>query len=71
MISGRKWTVVNGVLTGGIVSVDFGNISLYVALKNVVYSNDVKPDELKNLDRFVDDILGQGMWDGSMDRFEE
>ena len=65
----RWYEVVNGVPTGGINSVDCGNISLYFVLKNLVYNPAVKPEELKNLDRFVDDISGQGMWRGSEDEF--
>ena len=65
------YEVVNGVPTGGINSVDCGNIALYFVLKNLVYDPAVRPDELKNLDRFVDDISGQGMWRGSMSEFED
>ena len=64
------YEVVNGVPTGGINSVDCGNIALFFALKNLVYNPVVRPEELRNLDRFVDDISGQGMWRGSMIDFE-
>ena len=47
-----------------------GNIALFFALKNLVYNPVVRPEELRNLDRFVDDISGQGMWRGSMIDFE-
>ena len=70
--NGNQWyEVVNGVPTGGINSVDCGNIALYFVLKHLVYSEEVKPVELQNLDRFVDDISGQGMWQGSIERFTE
>jgi len=65
------YEVVNGVPTGGINSVDCGNIALFFVLKSLVYNPVVRPEELKNLDRFVDDISGQGMWRGSMIDFEE
>ena len=50
---------------------DCGNIALFFVLKSLVYDPVVRPEELKNLDRFVDDISGQGMWRGSMIGFEE
>ena len=50
---------------------DCGNIALFFVLKSLVYNPVVRPEELKNLDRFVDDISGQGMWRGSMIDFEE
>ena len=56
--NGNQWyEVVNEVPTGGIDSVGCGNISLLYVLKTLVYSK--KPTELKNLDRFVDDISAQ------------
>lgn len=61
------YEVVNGVPTGGINSVDCGNIALFFVLKKLVYEN--KPRELRNLDRFVDDISGQGK--GSIRKFTE
>lgn len=61
------YEVVNGVPTGGINSVDCGNMALFFVLKNLVYNN--RPEELKNIDRFVDDISGQGK--GSITKFTE
>ena len=55
---GQWYEVVNGVPTGGINSVDCGNIALFYVLKNLIYTK--KPEGLRNLDRFVDDISGQG-----------
>lgn len=57
------YAVVNGVPTGGIDSVDCGNIALFYALKKLVYAPEKRPKELRNLDRFVDDISGQGKGD--------
>ena len=66
--NGDPWyEVVNGVPTGGIDSVDCGNISLSYVLKTLVYNK--KPTELKNLDRFVDDISAQGK--GCPNKFNE
>ena len=53
------YEVVNGVPTGGISSVDCGNISLYYVLKTLVYNPDRRPQFLKNHDRFVDDMSSQ------------
>ena len=61
------YEVVNGVPTGGIDSVDCGNITLFYVLKNLIYEK--RPSELVNLDRFVDDISGQGR--GCADKFRE
>ena len=55
---GQWYEVVNGVPTGGINSVDCGNIALFYVLKNLIYTK--KPEGLRNLDHFVDDISGQG-----------
>ena len=55
---GQWYEVVNGVPTGGINSVDCGNIALFYVLKNLIYTK--KPEGLHNLDRFVDDISGRG-----------
>ena len=66
--NGDQWyEVVNGVPTGGINSVDCGNIYLFYVLKTLVYNK--KPTELKNLDRFVDDISAQGK--GCPNKFKE
>ena len=66
--NGDQWyEVVNGVPTGGINSVDCGNISLFYVLKILVYNK--KPTELNNLDRFVDDISAQGK--GCPNKFKE
>ena len=59
----------NGVPTGGIPSVDIGNISVYYVLKNLVYSESVHPRELISLTRFVDD--GSGIWDGDEQSLRE
>ena len=58
---------INGIPTGGIPSVDAGNISVYYVLKRLVYLNDVKPEELLMFLRFVDD--GSGIWNGTRDVF--
>ena len=56
-----KWfSVENGIPTGGINSVDCANITLFYVLKKLVYNTDVRPKELLNIERFVDDISGQG-----------
>ena len=55
---GQWYEVVNGVPTGGINSVDCGNIALFYVLKNLIYTK--KPEGLRNLEQFVDDISGQG-----------
>lgn len=60
--------VVNGIPTGGINSVDCGNIALTFVLKNLMYAAEKRPSELRNVDRFVDDISGQG--EGSCEMFE-
>ena len=60
---------MKGEATGGINSLDSGNISLYFVLKNLVYNPAVKHKGLKNLDRFVDDISRQGMWRGAEEQF--
>ena len=41
----------------------------YFILKNLVCNPAVKPEELKNLDHFIDDNSGQGMWRGAGDQF--
>ena len=53
------YEVENGVPTGGITSVDCGNITLFYVLKTLVYAPDKKPQFLRNQDRFVDDISSQ------------
>jgi hypothetical protein len=58
---------VNGIPTGGIPSVDAGNISVYYVLKKLVYLVNVKPKELLFFLRFVDD--GTGLWGGDHDSF--
>ena len=61
-----KWyTSKTGVPTGGIPSVDAGNISVYFVLKNVIY--EAKPERLLSFVRFVDD--GSGTWNGSLEDF--
>ena len=57
------YAVVNGVPTGGINSVDCGNIALFYVLKKLVYAPDKRPRNLMNMDRFVDDISGQAKGD--------
>ena len=58
---------VNGIPTGGIPSVDAGNISVLYVLKKLIYLDDVKPEELLLFLRFVDD--GSGLWNGVADSF--
>ena len=61
-----KWYISKtGVPTGGIPSVDLGNISVYFVFKNAIYN--AKPEHLVSFIRFVDD--GSGIWKGSMDVF--
>ena len=65
---GDNWYAgVNGIPTGGIPSVDAGNISVYYVLKKLVYSADVKPEQLLLFLRFVDD--GSGIWNGTEQSF--
>ena len=62
-----NWYVsVNGVPTGGITSVDLGNIAVFFVLRNLVYSKNLVP--LKSFMRFVDD--GLGLWKGDIDTFK-
>ena len=64
----EDWFVaINGIPTGGIPSVDAGNISVFYVLKALVYEPAVKRPELDLLIRFVDD--GTGIWNGSKDDF--
>ena len=59
------YTAKTGVPTGGIPSVDAGNISVYFVLKKAIYNS--RPDELLSFMRFVDD--GSGVWNGTMDSY--
>ena len=67
------WFVaVNGVPTGGIPSVDLGNISVFFVLKQVIYSGPGRPLQFKSENiiffiRFVDD--GDGLWAGDKESF--
>ena len=66
---GNWYASVDGVPTGGIPSVDCGNIAVYYVLKNLIYKPEVRPIELTSFMRFVDD--GTGFWQGSLDQFTE
>ena len=61
----QYYSAKTGVPTGGIPSVDAGNISVYFVLKHAIYNN--RPDQLLSFMRFVDD--GSGVWNGCMDNF--
>ena len=58
---------VNGVPTGGIPSVDLGNITVFYVLKKLIHSHPEKPLELRCFYRFVDD--GLGIWLGTSETF--
>ena len=63
------YRVKEGVPTGGIPSVDLGNIAVFYVLKRLVFSEDKRPDELRHFVRFVDD--GSGIWCNSKESFNE
>ena len=51
------------------MSVDAGNIAVFFVLKNLIYNDDVRPDDLLELIRFVDD--GTGIWKGDRQGLED
>ena len=59
----------NGVPTGGIPSVDLGNISVFYVLKKLVFNDEMRPKEFLHFVRFLDDM--SGVWEGTMESFEE
>ena len=67
---GEDWyEAVDGVPTGGVNSVDAGNIAVFFVLKDLIYNSNVRPDDLPELFRFVDD--GTGLWLGLLDSLEK
>ena len=65
---GEWYAGTSGIPTGGITSVDAGNIAVFYVLKKLLYSNDIIAIILLLL-RFVDDMTG--IWTGSMEDFLE
>ena len=66
---GNNWyRSLNGIPTGNSLSVMLANITVYYVLRKVIYSPEVKPPELIDLRRFIDDI--GGMWSGSVRTFK-
>ena len=64
-----KWyKPVNGVPTGGSISVPLANIAVYYALYNNVYSNDNLMTKIHSMKRFIDD--GVGLFNGSIRQFD-
>ena len=59
----------NGVPTGGIPSVDLGNISVFYVLKQLVFNDVMQPKEIPHFIRFVDDM--SGVWKGTKESFHE
>ena len=66
---GNNWyRSLNGIPTGNSLSVMLANITVYYVLRKVIYALDVKPPDLIDLRRFIDDI--GGMWNGSVRTFK-
>ena len=66
---GNNWyRSLNGIPTGNSLSVMLANITVYYVLRKVIYAPDVKPPDLIDLRRFIDDI--GGMWNGSVRTFK-
>ena len=59
----------NGIPTGGIPSVDLGNITVFYVMRHLVYNPEVRPVEMCSFMRFVDD--GTGIWQGAITHFHE
>ena len=59
----------NEIPTGGVPSVDLGNIAVFYVLRNLVYDPERRPVEIVSFMRFVDD--GTGIWQGSITHFHE
>ena len=64
-----KWyKPINGVATGGSLSVQLANITVYYVLNKVLYSNEKMMQHIQSLIRFIDD--GAGLFDGSIRQFD-
>ena len=63
------YRVENGVPTGGIPSVDLGNISVFYVLKQLVFNDVMRPKEILHFIRFVHDM--SGVWKGTKESFQE
>ena len=63
------YRVEDGVPTGGIPSVDLGNISVFYVLKQLVFNDVMRPKEIPHFIRFVDDM--SGVWKVTKESFQE
>ena len=59
----------DGVPTGGIPSVDLGNISVFYVLNRLVFNDIMQPKEILHFIRFVHDM--SGVWKGTKESFQE
>ena len=62
------YTSAQGIPTGGVPCVELGNITVYYVLHHLAYNDNVRPPELLNLLRYVDD--GLGFWTGDEESFK-
>ena len=60
---------VKGIPTGGFLSVVLANITVYYALKAIIYDTPDTPKELIDLRRFIDDL--GGLWKGTVEEFSD
>ena len=59
---------LQGLPTGGAPCVELGNITVYYVLHRLAYNDNVRPPELVDLIRYVDD--GLGFWSGDEETFK-
>ena len=56
--NGHWYRLHRGIATGGVLSVDLGNITLAYVFKTLIYDSGERPAFLAGMMRFVDDITG-------------
>ena len=65
---GKFWyRHLQGIATGGSLSVSLANIAVFYVLRCVIYGSDTVPEQLVSLKRFVDDL--SGLWAGTRRSF--
>ena len=63
-----KWyKSISGISTGGSLSVQLANITVFYALYQCVYSNDILSKDIVSIKRFIDD--GVGIFKGTLRQF--
>ena len=66
-LKGLVYTSISGIPTGGKISVEMANITMFYVLKKLIYQNSSmhNNDKIVKLNRFIDDITG--IWKGTRD----